>query len=36
MTNPDLFPWQIGLPLAGLLWGWLAVGWYLRRGGGRS
>lgn len=36
--NPDYFPWQVGIPLAGLLWGWLAVRWHLdrKRGGGRG
>lgn len=36
--NPDYFPWQVGLPIAGFLWGWLAVRWHLdrTRGGGRG
>lgn len=31
MTNPDLFPWQVGLPLAGLLWGYLIADAVARR-----
>lgn len=36
--NPDEIPWQIGLPVAGVLWAWLAVSWHLRRSkrGGRA
>lgn len=36
--NPDYLPWQVGIPLAGFLWGWLAVRWHLdrTRGGARG
>lgn len=27
MLNPDSMPWQIGLPIAGMLWAYLAVVW---------